>query len=135
VNLELADLNPVMSRFDADLAGLPSWVEEVIEQVLPAYEEEIEKHNPWLEAQGRQMTRLAFKRMFPSVSTVPSKGADEPQPRDVVAGLYEPVLEPLERGAMDEAGLLAKPILIGGIVLFLGCVTGAFFLGRASRRP
>lgn len=124
-----------LSDFDGDLDAMPAWANVILDRVLPEYEEEVQRHAPWLDAQGRRVIRLAFSRVLPTVSADPSKGGDIPQPRDILAELYEPVLEPFEQGALDEATKLAAPILAGSAVLFLGLTIASFVAGRLTASP
>jgi hypothetical protein len=110
----------------------------VIEQVLPEYERQIRPYDPWLEQQGRRAVRLAYSKAVPALFPPPpaegGSGGGRPSSPQWFERLYEPILDPLSRGAEAEATAIVKPLLFKAAIGLTVWTFLAFALGRWSAR-
>lgn len=119
-----------------DFVDSPS-AQTVIERVLPEYERRIRPYDPWLEQQGRRAIRLAYNKVVPAIFPPPAQeggGGGKPSAPQWFERLYEPVLDPLERGAEAEAIAIVKPLLGKLAVGVAAWTVLVFVLGRWSAK-
>lgn len=119
--------------------NIPPAVAIALRPLIPILKREIKKHDRWLEDRGRDVVRAVALSLMPApvidIVAKPKKpGTGAQEPPDLVREFLLPAIEPFGRGAKDEAWKIAKPILIGGIVIFTGAVVASFAIGRATKK-
>jgi len=110
--------------------------DRAIETALTQYGDRIRQYDPFFEAQGRRLARVAFSRVSSVLVPAPDSSR-EPAPAGAptwLERLYQPVIDPVMRGAEDEATILAKPLITKAIIAGVTAGLILVVLGRVTKR-
>lgn len=99
--------------------------------IMNQYRDIAKQYDPMLEKQGRYIIKKAASIIIPTKE-------EEQQPSIGVPTwfeqIYQPILNPIMRGAKAQADIIVKPYIIKAVLGLIGVTAISFYLGRKTRK-
>lgn len=99
--------------------------------IMNQYRDVVKQYDSMLEKQGRYIVKKAASIIIPTKE-------EEQQPSFSVPTwfeqIYQPVLNPIMRGAKSQAVIIAKPYITKAVLGLIGITAISFYLGRKTKK-